>query len=278
MSQLEHHVSVVRSREGTSRALAALAWALVGVATLAVVAILLEKLLLWRPDAPSYRWLGGKPWLALGVAGGAAIVASILWGVRRRPSVQDAAVALDERLGTKEKFSTALYLQNDRGLVGDPFAQAMVRDALMTADRVNLADRFPIQFPRAFGIAVAVGLVAFGLSFLKQYDLFKREEKARLAQVAIAKEAEAKQQMEQVLAQINVAPADVQANADVTLAKQNLTDMLKSAGKDPGTAQRTAAKAQQSLNDATAAKERMKNAQNFAKAKANQKMLASLVD
>ena len=278
MSQLEQHVSTVRSREGLTKTLAALAWGGVAIASVAIVAILLEKLLLWRVDAPAYRWLGGRPGIALAAAGGVALVASIAWGVRRRPTARDAAIALDERLGTKEKFSTALFLQNDRALVGDPFAQAMVRDALATADRVSLADRFPIRFPRAFGIAVAIGLVAFGLTFLKQIDLFKREQKAQLAKVQIEKEEAAKKEMEQVLAQINVAPADVQANADVSLAKQNLTDMMKSAGKDPGVAQRAAAKAQQSLHDATATKEKMKNAQAFAKAKANQKMLASLVD
>lgn len=276
MSQLNRHVATVRSREGASFALTGVAWASIGVASASVCAILLEKFLLWKPDAVSYHWLAGKPLIVLAAAAGAAALCGLAWGLSKRPSQLEAAARIDDRLGTKEKFSTALYLQSQPGTAGDPFVRAAVMDALRTADHTNLSGAFPIRFPRAFGAAVLIAGVAFGLSYLRTYDVFGREEKAQIAKVEAAKQEEAQKQIEQVLTQIAMAPADIQGQDDIQLARQKLQDLQHQAMRDAGVAQRTAAKAQESLKDAQAFKEKIKNAQNFAKAQANQKVLASL--
>ena len=48
---------------------------------------------------------------ALGGAGAAAI-AALVYSVWRRPSARAAAVAIDDRLELKEKFSTALFARS----------------------------------------------------------------------------------------------------------------------------------------------------------------------
>src|SRR5690242_13001055 len=61
--------------------------------------------------------------LAVGILLGATIFASLTWWFIRRPEPLAVAVLLDERMGTKERFSSALSFENS----DDPFAQAALK-------------------------------------------------------------------------------------------------------------------------------------------------------
>jgi hypothetical protein len=63
---------------------------------------------------------------------------------------------IDEVLGLKEKFSTALYART----LADPFAQASVRDAERAAEEVTLYKRFPLAFPKQWLGTAAIFLAA----------------------------------------------------------------------------------------------------------------------
>src|SRR5687768_7355581 len=112
MSRLDRHVNLVQGKLTLSLLLSALAWSLLGFGTLVLLTVLFGKLFAIYPPKPmAFFWSG----LALAVAGAVAFALS------RKPSPQQAAVAIDERLGLKEKFSTALYM---RPTSSDPFAAA----------------------------------------------------------------------------------------------------------------------------------------------------------
>src|SRR5579864_5384725 len=79
-----------------------------------------------------------------------------------RQSLHQAAVANDERLALKEKFSTALYVRTSQ----DPFAKAAVKDAERTAENVSLHKRFPIEVPKAAGGTAAAVIAVFLTAWL----------------------------------------------------------------------------------------------------------------
>src|SRR3954466_15789286 len=137
MSRLDQHVSLVRNKLALEKFLDALAWATLGLGVVACVAILVDRLFLLRLPHPPRFLLGGFI---------AAVIGALGYAIYRRPSGHDAAVAIDEKLALKEKFSTAMYVRDS----ADPFAQAAVRDAERTADNVSLHKRFPLAFPQRF--------------------------------------------------------------------------------------------------------------------------------
>src|SRR5215218_704484 len=142
MSRLDRHVAAVQNKLALGRFLSALAWAVLIYLALIEVAILVDRIVRVHPPRPMI-WV----WAGLGVA----VVSAIVYALVKRPTRHEAAVAIDERLALKEKFSTALFVRP----LKDPFAQAAVKDAERTAENVSLHKRFPLAFPRA-----SVGTVA----------------------------------------------------------------------------------------------------------------------
>src|SRR5258708_3270219 len=99
MNALDRHVGAVRRRMTFALFLESLAWTGLIVASLALVGWTLEFMKFWT-FATNFQ---------LGLAGAWVVAASIL-ALFQMPSRQAAAVAIDERLGLKEKFSTALSM------------------------------------------------------------------------------------------------------------------------------------------------------------------------
>src|SRR5690242_5435598 len=102
MSRLDQHVAGVQNKLALGRFVHALAWTTLGVAGAILIGVLVDKIARVAPPKPAI-------WMASALA--AAAIAALVWAILRRPSKQDAAVAIDERLGLKEKFSTALYIR-----------------------------------------------------------------------------------------------------------------------------------------------------------------------
>ena len=123
MSRIDSHISSVQFRLTLSILIEWLALAATVLAGGTLLLIIIERL--FHFGIPPLTF-----WVGLGLVGTIAIVLTFM----RSPTRQAAAVALDERLELKEKFSTALSVRT----MDDPFAQAVVRDAEDTAQRVRL--------------------------------------------------------------------------------------------------------------------------------------------
>ncbi len=202
---------------------------------------------------------------------GAAVVGAFLWAMARRPSSQHAAVAIDQKLGLKEKYSTALYVRP----INDPFAAAAVRDAERTADNTSIARRFPVEFPTIGIVTVLVTLfVLLSAWLLPSFDLFGvQAAKQKKAELAVSQRQHAEHVVRQAIAQIEAAPRTSSNAEPLKLARQELADLLKHPINDPEAVQK---KAESALKDVDAIKERIKENQRYAEAQNQIQALKSL--
>lgn len=263
MSRIDHHVTAVQNKLALSRFVVALGWALLVFAGVVWINILVDRLLAARlPRWDLLFWIGA----------GIAVAAAIGYAVWRRPDKRTAAVAIDERLGLKEKFSTALYA---RGL-NDPFAAAAVRDAEASAAGVDLHGKFKLSFPRV-GYAAMLALAAVWATneFLGPQNLFASPtEVAKRNETQRESVKQAKELVKSALATVEQAPKAVADDEKIALAKKELERAMNLADKDPVAAKRTALKAQQEMQDAI--KQKIKDNQKFAEAENNDKLLKTM--
>ncbi len=103
MSRLDSHISAVRNKLALTVFLESLAMAGMGLAVVLLIAIVGQKVL-------DRELSHGMILLGVGLAG--AVVGAWIFSLIRRPTSEQAAVKIDETLGLKEKFSTALYCAN----------------------------------------------------------------------------------------------------------------------------------------------------------------------
>src|SRR5436309_976395 len=179
---------------------------------------------------------------------GATVVGSLAYAIWRRPSAKQAAVAIDEKLALKEKFSTALYVRPS----ADPFAMAAVRDAERTAEQVRLQKQFPFAFPRVGYATLGVALLALlTFEFLAPMDLFghKEAQKKQLEQQQAQKIA--KENVERALLAVESLPQSVAGNEEFKIAQKDLEKLLHQQSiPDPSKANRRAMQALQDVSDA----------------------------
>lgn len=239
MSRLDQHVSTVQTRMTLGVWLRALAWAGIVYAIVVGAAVLIYKLVqLSLPHQSVWFWAG------LGVT----VAVSIAFTIWQRPSRRQAAVAIDERLALKEKFSTALYARTSN----DPFAIAAVRDAEQTASAVNLQRKFPIRVPRVAGGTVLAAIVVLLIAwFFPMFDLFG----VKAAQVARSQAVEQNQQqardtVHRAILAIDAAPPSVAEKPEIQMAKRELLAMHGAKTIDPERAQSTGQKAIEQVEQA----------------------------
>jgi hypothetical protein len=103
----------------------------------------------------------------LAIAAAFVAALTLAWWLVRRPSRMQLAIILDERLATKERFSTALALAS----ADDPFAQAANEEAHARAAGLDPRRHFPIRPSRRWAYAVAAWAVAAAvLAFVPDID------------------------------------------------------------------------------------------------------------
>ncbi|HEV7302200.1 MAG TPA: hypothetical protein VGN72_22875 [Tepidisphaeraceae bacterium] len=260
MTQIDRHVAAVQNKLAFAQFLKALGWALLIYAGIVWINILVDRLFSVR-----LPYWGMLFWIGLGVS----VAAAIAYAVWRRPDPRTAAVAIDERLGLKEKFSTALYARN----LKDPFAAAAVRDAEASAAGVELRGKFKLAFPRVGYAALgAFAVVLLTHSFLDRQNLFASPTtvtKKNAEQVEQTKQA--KEVVKRALSTVEQAAKVAPEDEKIALAKKDLEQALNRAEKDPVAAKRTALKAQQEMEDAI--KQKIKDNQKFAEAQNNERMI-----
>jgi hypothetical protein len=152
MNRLDRHIGMVRSKLALEQFLFALGYAIAIFFAAVLVSVLIDRVF-WvhLPKAIIWFWAGM----------GAAILAAFGYAIARQPTAHQAATFIDDKLGLKEKFSTALFVRSAAG-DRDPFALAAVLDANQTADNVSLHRRFPLSFPssRLWARGPAAGVVS----------------------------------------------------------------------------------------------------------------------
>ena len=259
MSRLDTHVAVVQRRLALVTFVEWLAASGFVLGALALLTVLFERATqIGLP--PRSLWIG---------AGLAVLVAGVMT-VINRPSRQGAAVAIDEKLSLKEKFSTALCVRQSR----DPFAQAVVLDAEKTAEKVHLQGQFPVRFPRMGYATVAVALLALLATLVPQMDLLGKEKRAEARRVEELKIAQAKDIIRETIAKVESMPLSVRNNEEVRIAKEHLADLVKHPMPDPQVAARRRMELLGKADEAM--KKQMEASKAFAQSQRNATMFRSM--
>jgi hypothetical protein len=230
MGRLDRHVNLVRNKLAAGTLLKALAWALLGFAFVVLLNILVDRFLSRRlPHYAVFFWVG------LGVT----IAGALAYSIWRRPTPRQAAVAIDDRLGLKEKFSTALYVRSST----DPFAAAAVRDAEVTADNVSLRKRFPVPFPKAMVAAITLIVVTLLTArFLPAFPLFADDAAGRNhVQPPKDSKADTQKMLARAMTEIDETPALTPADrSTIEAARAELRPLLAKPIQDEAAARRSA--------------------------------------
>ena len=262
MSRIDSHIDHVQRQLILDRFIDFLARSFFVLGILALVVVVMDRIIhLGLP--PQMAWVG------LGMV----MVAAIVLTVMHRPSKQAAAVAIDEKLGLKEKFSTALSVRK----MNDPFAQAVVRDAEQTAASVRLAGQFPVTFPRIGTYALIVaGFAVSAYKWLPEIDLFNRKQ-AAIEQKRKADETEqAKKIANDALLKLESLPVAMKQSEEVKLAKRHLEELVK---QPMPTREATARRVAEALADAEKGLQKsIEQNKAFADSKAAEKLLSKLAD
>lgn len=162
MSFFERQILAARRRLAGNVLFEHLALGVLAAATLWGLAIVIVRLF----ALPMPLWHAG--W----VAALAALVVGLVGLSLRRPSHLQAAVALDQAAGLKERLSTAWSLRAS----GDPFVRAAIHDAEQAAGRVHVPSHIRYQAPRLWPWSSAVAVAALLLAwFMPVVDLLASE-------------------------------------------------------------------------------------------------------
>jgi myosin heavy subunit len=260
MSRIDSQVSAVQFRLTLSVLVEWLATAAFALACGTLLLVIVERLFHFGIPPMTF-------WVGLGLVAIIAIVMTFM----RSPTRQAAAVALDDRLDLKEKFSTALSVR----AMEDPFAQAVVRDAENTAQRVRLDGHFGVNFPTIGYFAIAaVVLALLTFMFFPSWDLLGREQKKEAKRQDEIKIADNKVMVKDAIAKLERIPPALADHEQVKLAKAELMKLLADPGRDRSAAARKVMDAMDKADQGL--KEKAKENKNFAQAQANQKMFKSM--
>ncbi len=177
MKEIRTLLKIAATRLELSSLLGAVSAVAVVAATLALVLAVADRL-------PAESFLAWR-WVGPALVAGCGLVAVALWW-RRRLSALDVAVHVDERLGLRERMSTALHCDGR----SDAFARAAVEDAVATATdprtREAVRRRYAVGAPKNWWIAPLLAFATTGVLFLPQADLFAGEDAEEQAAISRA--------------------------------------------------------------------------------------------
>ena len=280
-NRLDKHVGKIRGKLTLEKFLSALGYAAAFFLAVVLVYLLVHRLF----------WIGlPRPMIWFWSAAGAAFSGAIVFSMMHRPSEHAVAVFIDDKLGLKEKFSTAIFAREqarqmvrDQGRALDPFMTAAVMDAERTADNVSLHRRFPIEYPRSGLLTLGMIAVVLLAAWLvpTDMDLFGRHKKAQaLARKPLSDREEAQRRAENVMAMVSSQTVGNREMPKVELAKkEELAKLMSDPHADARAIDQTAQKLQEesdAAKDAAAKKEDLKKNQTYAEAQAQNAVFSSL--
>jgi hypothetical protein len=152
MAAFERHLRRARLRCGVNLLLECLAVALLAAGAAAAVALALDK-------AFAFGWV--SPWTVGALAALTVVGAALAW-LRAMPDRMAVAVMIDERLGLRERFSTALAMASSE----EPFALAAREEARRRAEKIGVKGQFPVRPSRTWFAAAGLWAVAAGVLLL----------------------------------------------------------------------------------------------------------------
>jgi hypothetical protein len=215
MSRVDTHVAAVQRKLTLAIFIEWSAICIFVLGILAMLMIILERTILHVPFQKPSIWIGA------GVL--VAAVVSLLMALLNKPSREAAAVAIDEKLGLKEKFSTALVSRAS----SDPFAQAVVRDAEYTADKVRLQGQFPLAYPKFANWTLVAIVLAVSALLIPPMDLFGRKKAAQRKLEQQAEIARTEQVLKDTLFKLEAMPAAAQNAEEIKILKRDLKETLE---------------------------------------------------
>jgi len=169
------------------------------------------------------RTLGlGLPlgWLSAGLGVAALACAAVVYVLRDRLSPIRAALAIDERLGSRERVTTALWLSDWADAPAD-LRGAVARDAARRISGPEWIERFPLRPSRRLWGGAGAVLVAAAIALLfPSLDLFGREKESLQA----TREREEIRKVERKIAERAQALAK---KAEEKVAKKESKDLFK---------------------------------------------------
>ncbi|MCA9258810.1 MAG: hypothetical protein KDA61_06405 [Planctomycetales bacterium] len=151
LNSIEQDVRRVQRLLGAELFLARLGRCLAVALAVAAVAIAVPKLAAWSVDAAWAKW-------ALGGAVLGACAATVAWMRLRPQTALDAAMEIDRRYDLRERVASSLALQASDAQ--SPAGRALMHDARRALQRVDVAERFPIQWRRRAWAPVVPALIA----------------------------------------------------------------------------------------------------------------------
>ena len=253
----EKNIHAVRIRCSINLLLRYAGQILILAGVIAIIAVMIEKLL-------ALEVINANTLIGFLLFVTAAILA--IW-FYKQPSKLQISLLLDERLGLKERFSTALKICDKH----DAFAEAAYKEALDKAQNLNLQGHFPIKLSKGWVYTSTLWLiVALLFAFMPEKDLLgiqsKKDNDILLAKQQEDAEAKIKEQTEAVkiaMKKIN------DPNIAEAIGK---LDQLP-AGAKPEEVQRNAIR---NLTDLSEKVKEMQNSETIASMKMMQQMLKQL--
>jgi len=238
MSRLDQHILAVRNKLTLGVFLHALAWAGAALGLAIWLAIVGERLLDRLPrHQGTFLWIGILT----------SVLTATIYSLIRRPSPDVAALAIDQTLGLKEKFSTALFARAS----SDPFAVAAVKDAEQAAQQVSLHKRFPLKFPpQALTAAIVFLLALLTALLMPTLHLFQKQSAMAAKATDTTPNPVNHQFAKQELPRIEEGAQLLKDNQVIRRATDNLNKALQTKDGDDLHAKRNALSALQDYNKA----------------------------
>jgi hypothetical protein len=264
MSRLDHHVATVQNKLALGIFLDALAWGTLGLGVAVLIAILVERIF----DRELTHAL-----ILLAAGAGLAVLGAFIYCLIRRPTADTAAVKIDQALGLKEKFSTALFARD----LSDPFARASVLDAEITAGQVSLYKQFPLKFAKQWLATMAVFVAAILVAeLMPPMQWFAKDNQAKAKHESQAPQAHHDEYVKQALPTI-LAPATMPSASDqIKRARDELSKAMNTDEGDELRNHRSLLSALQDYNKTMV--DELKNNEKFQSAMEAQNEMASIAN
>ena len=240
MSRLDHHVAAVQTKLALRRFGSLFARTTFIFGLLVLLAVVVDKVSQTVPANLRDRY---RIIILIGV--GVCALISAIWAGLTRPSREQAATAIDEKLRLKEKFSTAIYVRPS----SDPFAMAAVKDAERTAENVQLGKQFPVPYPRMAWATKLVFALALGFAyFMPSISLFGQRSNVAKKPEAEAVQLAAKENIARAIAAVDAMPKSSQNSDEFRKLVAELHEFNKAPKlDDPNRANRRALQALQEV-------------------------------
>ncbi|HEX4591333.1 MAG TPA: hypothetical protein VH120_15460, partial [Gemmataceae bacterium] len=169
-------------------------------------------------------WLS---WAVLGGTVGTLTLLAILQTIRRAPSSTDAALALDDRFGLRERVVTVLSLTPD--LDATPAGIALLADAEGRVKQLHVSERFPVGLPWSSALVPAGGVAVALLALFYHPSFPTAQGETAQNQVAPEKKKEIDKKLQELARKPRsaVKPEERQKSEDLKRLEARLDEIAK---------------------------------------------------